>query len=83
MWKLATDTFQEGVNCNIGKGECKRGTPGKMKLVPVIEADLAKLRKAAEEVILPKWGADCDKVWPECSRIWNESVGKVVSMSIR
>jgi len=83
MWQLAIDTFQEGINCNIGQGECKRGVPGKMKLSKIVETDLAKLRKATEAVVLPGWGADCNKVWPECTKAWNDTVGKTVSMTIR
>lgn len=83
FWELADVTTQDGVNCNTSTGPCKYGTPFKMTLVPVKDADRARLKQAVEKVVVPRWAADCNKNYPNCSAVWNETVGKVIGMSIR
>jgi TRAP-type C4-dicarboxylate transport system substrate-binding protein len=83
MWAIAEAATQDGVNCNSGTGRCERGTPAKMKLVPVAESDRARMKAAAVKAVLPKWAADCKRTYPECAQVWNESIGRVLGLSLK
>lgn len=83
MWAIAEAATQDGINCNSGKGRCERGTPAKMKLVPVADTDRARMKVAAEKAVLPKWAADCKRTYPECAQIWNASIGRVLGLSLK
>ena len=82
MWSIAQAATQDGINCNTGVGRCERGTPAKMKAIPVAAADAARIKAAVEKAVLPKWSADCKRTYPDCARVWNETIGKVVGISI-
>jgi TRAP-type transport system periplasmic protein len=77
-WANTGKEAQDGINCNTGQGECVFGTKGGMTLVPVSDADKATLARVAREVILKKWAARCGA---ECSRDWNETVGKAINQT--
>jgi TRAP-type C4-dicarboxylate transport system substrate-binding protein len=78
IWKAAAQETEQGYLCNAGKDECTMGTKAKMTIVPVSDADRALLKKALDEVVLPKWAARCAG---DCVPAWNASVGKVVGLS--
>jgi TRAP-type C4-dicarboxylate transport system substrate-binding protein len=82
MWSVAQAATQDGVNCNTGTGRCERGTPAKMKAIPVSDTDRARIKVAVEKAVLPKWSADCKRTYPDCAKVWNSTIGKVVGMSI-
>jgi len=82
LWTLADVTFSDGVTCNTG-GACEYGVPANMTLVDVPAGDPAKLQAAVENVVLPSWGESCDASFPECTKIWNETVGAAVGLSIK
>lgn len=83
MWDLSFKTFDDGVNCNIGVGTCEYGTKSNMKLVSIKPADIQALRQAASAVILPAWAKDCNAKFPDCSKIWNQTVGAAVGLEIK
>ena len=72
----ATD---QGVNCNIGKDPCTLGKKGKMTLVELTDADKKRRADVVQNVVLVKWGKRCGK---ECAAKWNDTVGKVVGLTI-
>ena len=82
MWSVAQAATQDGVNCNAGIGKCERGTPAKMKIITVSDSDRAKLKVAVEKAVLPKWSADCKRTYPDCAKVWNSTIGKLVGISI-
>ena len=47
-----------------------------MILVEVGADDLARVKKAAETVVLPGWIERCEASYPGCTKIWNDTVGK-------
>lgn len=77
VWKAADAETEAGLACNTG-GACTAGNKAKMKLVPVSDADKAKLRKIMETVIVPRWAKRCGEA---CVAKWNASVGKIVGIS--
>lgn len=83
LWDLADRTLQDGINCNTGSGPCRYGTAAKMTLIPVKPGDADRMKDAAQKVVLPDWGKDCTKSFPDCPRIWSESIGRVVGMSVK
>jgi TRAP-type C4-dicarboxylate transport system substrate-binding protein len=83
FWRYGDLATQDGINCNTGKGKCEYGQKGKMNLVVPSDADNAKAKKAAEEVILKQWAEGCNRVDPKCSENWNAEVGKVVNIQIQ
>ena len=54
-----------------------------MQLVDVTSADEAKIKEAVSSVVLPTWASKCDNVYPECSAIWNETVGAARGFQIQ
>lgn len=82
MWSVAESASKDGVNCNTGSGRCERGTPAKMKLVPVSDADRNRMKVAAEKAVLPKWAADCKRTYAECAKVWTSTIGKVVGVKL-
>ena len=69
-----------GIACNTGVATCTEGVPAKMTLVSVTDADLELRRKALEGAVLPRWGKRCG---PDCVKDWNNSIGKVVGLTIK
>ena len=78
-WAIGQQATDQGVNCNIGNDPCTLGNKGKMTLVPITDADEAKRAEVVQEVVLVKWGKRCGK---DCAAKWNETVGKVVGLTI-
>lgn len=78
-WDIGGQATDQGVNCNIGKDPCTLGKKGKMTLVELTDADKAKRAEVVQNVVLVKWGKRCGK---ECAAKWNDTVGKVVGLTI-
>jgi TRAP-type C4-dicarboxylate transport system substrate-binding protein len=83
MWSVAEAATQDGITCNTGTGRCPYGTPAKMKLVPVSDRDRARIKEAAEKAVLPKWSADCKRTYPDCAKVWTNTIGKVVGLQLK
>ncbi|MGH8688862.1 MAG: TRAP transporter substrate-binding protein [Burkholderiales bacterium] len=79
LWTIGAQATEEGVNCNTGKGSCTLGKPGHMTLVHISKADQARTKELVQNVVLVKWGKRCGKA---CAEQWNQTVGKVVHLSI-
>ncbi len=81
MWETAAEATADADSCNFGGGECKLGKPVAPPLtnVPVAEADKELHKKLMQDVVLVEWGRRAGK---ERAREWNETVGKVVGLSI-
>ncbi|MEQ8396271.1 TRAP transporter substrate-binding protein [Thalassobaculum sp.] len=78
-WEIGGQATDQGVNCNIGNDPCTLGKKGKMTLVALSDADKAKRATVVQDVVLVKWGKRCGK---ECAAKWNDTVGKVVGLTI-
>lgn len=83
LWKIGGEATQDGINCNTGQGTCTYGTKARMTMIPVSDRDRERMKVAVEEVILPAWASSANRVDPNSSRIWNETIGKVVGMTIK
>jgi TRAP-type C4-dicarboxylate transport system substrate-binding protein len=85
LWDLARTTNEDATNCSIGLPSCLRRAhqPYSMTLVQVSEADKARVRQIAEEVVLSDWAQRCARGYPNCAQVWNETVGRARGMAIR
>jgi TRAP-type C4-dicarboxylate transport system substrate-binding protein len=85
LWELARTTNEDATNCSLGRPECLRQAhqPFSMTLATVSEADKTRLRRISEEVILSEWAARCNRAYPGCAQVWNDTVGRVRGMAIR
>ncbi len=84
LWDAAISLNEDAINCNTGRDPCSaEHTRYNMELVAVTEADEAKIKEAVSAVVLPTWAEKCDAVYPECSAIWNETVGNARGFAIQ
>jgi TRAP-type C4-dicarboxylate transport system substrate-binding protein len=84
LWALATKTNDTAKACSTG-GECPTGgiyTPYTMTLVPVSEADKARVAEIAVAKVLPEWAARCETAYPGCAATWNRTIGAARGMAI-
>ena len=82
MWQLGEEVTQDGVNCNTGVDPCRYGKKGNMKAGSLSPEDKERMRKVVEEVVLPHWGENCNKVHPDCVETWNKTAGEVAGIKI-
>ena len=83
LWDLAVTSNEDAVACNTGQDSCSNHKKFDMTLVDISPEDQAKVKEAAESVVLPIWRDTCNAVDPECSATWNGTVGKAVSLEIQ
>ncbi len=85
LWELARVTNEDATNCSVGRPNCLRDRhqPFTMTLVEVSEADKARVRRISEEAILSEWAQRCNRAYPNCAQVWNETVGRARGMTIR
>lgn len=81
MWNFAIEITADSQSCNTG-GQCKTGTPFKMKLVEPSDQDRAKVSAAVRDSVLPIWRDACNKVDPTCTATWNKTIGVARGLTI-
>ncbi len=79
MWRTVAQSAAEADNCNTGKDPCTMGKKAHMTIVPVSDADKAVHKNLMQDVVLVNWGKRCGKA---CAKEWNETVGKVINLTI-
>jgi TRAP-type C4-dicarboxylate transport system substrate-binding protein len=83
LWDLATTTNDNALACSTGQpAECTVHTRYTMTLVQVTPADMARVRRAAQETILADWAQRCERVYPTCKQVWNSTVGRARDLVI-
>lgn len=78
-WASAQGALVNDIGCLTGEGECSSGDKRSMTLVKATDADIAKARAILESEVLPEWAERAGGDW---AQRWNDSVGKVVGISI-
>lgn len=74
IWADSERITLEGVACNVGRGACVTGKPGRMKEVITSAAEEKKLREAFRTSVLPAWVARCGN---SCVPVWNRLLAPV------
>jgi TRAP-type C4-dicarboxylate transport system substrate-binding protein len=82
LWNLAMTANGDAQSCSTG-GACTEHKPFSMTLVEIGEADQAAIAEVATSVVLPIWRDTCNAVDPNCSTVWNETVGAARGLEIR
>ena len=81
LWDMARQRGDDALSCNMG-GECKYGTKGAMKLYRLTDDEVARVRKLVSGTVLADWASECKKTYPQCVEKWNETIGKVIGVSV-
>lgn len=84
LWDVAINTNGIAQSCSTG-GECPEGgiyTSYDMTLVPVSDADRARVAEISVSAVLPEWAAKCEASYPGCTQIWNDTVGAARNLTI-
>ncbi len=79
MWDTVDKTVAQADDCNFNRGNCTMGKVNKLTDVPVSDADAQRHKELMESVVLINWGKRAGK---EYASKWNETVGKVVGLTI-
>lgn len=82
LWDFAITSNDEAVACNTGGQNCTNHKKFSMQLVEIAPADQARIKEAAEKVVLPIWRDTCNAVDPKCTATWNDTVGKAAGLAI-
>jgi len=77
-WASAQSALSTDIACLTGNGDCPGDKRG-MILVEATEADMQTARDALVSSVLPDWAERAGGDW---AQRWNESVGKVVGITI-
>ncbi len=78
-WNSAQDALVNDIACLTGNGDCPSGEARSMTLVEVSDADFATARDILTSEVLPEWAERAGGDW---AQRWNDSVGKVVGVTI-
>ena len=78
-WASAQDALVNDIACLTGNGDCPSGDARSMTLVDVSDADFARARDILTGEVLPEWAERAGGDW---AARWNDSVGKVVGVTI-
>lgn len=78
-WASAQDALVNDIACLTGNGECPSGEAHSMTLVDVSEEDFDRARDILTSEVLPEWAERAGGDW---AQRWNDSVGKVVGVTI-
>ncbi|WP_442580167.1 TRAP transporter substrate-binding protein [Mesorhizobium sp. ASY16-5R] len=77
LWATVAEEEQDGINCSVGRGDCKMGIAAKMTLAEPSAEDLAAAKAVVESTVVPNWATRCGEA---CADRWLETVGKVVGI---
>jgi TRAP-type C4-dicarboxylate transport system substrate-binding protein len=82
FWTLAERNNGWAIACNTGGEGCENYTPFDMTLVEPTPEDQAAVTEATMEKVLPGWAETCDAAYPECTAVWNETVGRARGIAL-
>ena len=78
-WASAQDALVNDIACLTGNGDCPSGDARSMTVVEVSDADFERARDILTSEVLPEWAERAGGDW---AARWNDSVGKVVGVTI-
>jgi hypothetical protein len=77
MWDRTELETRDGLDCNLGRDDCRLGVKGSMDLVPVSDADRELLNRVLRDVVVKRWAQRCGM---ECAAEWNRTIGAAVDI---
>lgn len=75
LWDFSDALTKRGIECNTGSKECVSFPRGQMKLVMPTPADLATVKRVADQKVLNVWAQRCSDA---CVTDYNQTIGKVI-----
>ncbi|MCA3279729.1 MAG: TRAP transporter substrate-binding protein [Roseomonas sp.] len=81
MWDLARRASDEAFACFQGQDACTTRKFNVQVVTPPAD-DERRVREAVTAVVLPSFRDSCNRVWADCARVWNDSVGKARGYTI-
>ncbi len=82
QWNVAKTLNGDAMACNTGQDSCKDHQKFSMVLVDVKDSDIKRVQESSAKVVLPNWAARCEKSYPGCTKVWNDTVGKARGFQI-
>ncbi|WP_435105781.1 TRAP transporter substrate-binding protein [Arhodomonas sp. AD133] len=82
MWDIARNVNDDAIDCNIGRESCSEHESYDMQLVDIGETTREEVSDVTAEAVLPVWGEDCNAIYPECTQVWNDTVGEATGYAI-
>lgn len=84
QWKLGVEATEDGIACNSGKAEgCKIGTlvtNAPMTIVREKPADVALLRQAVGDAVLPAWIKRCGE---RCGKVYEQVIQPITGVALK
>ncbi len=74
MWDLARTSHDSSLACFQGAESCTTRRFAVQVVAPPA-ADAQRVRDAVTAVVLPTFRDSCNRVWADCARVWNGSIG--------
>lgn len=82
FWSFAETSDTTSLACLAGKPDCE-GRKFSSTINAVPSEDDARVRDAVTAVVLPSFRDSCNRIWAECTSVWNGTVGKARGYSIQ
>jgi TRAP-type C4-dicarboxylate transport system substrate-binding protein len=76
LWDLARTSHEESLACLAGTDACREGRRFSVTVAQPPPEDAQRVREAVTAVVLPAFRDSCNRVWGECSAVWNRTVGQ-------
>jgi hypothetical protein len=77
LWELARTSHDDSLACLAGTEACRAGARRfSATVVQPPPEDAQRVREAVTAVVLPAFRDSCNRVWAECSGVWNRTVGQ-------
>jgi len=83
FWDLARSSDAQALACLSSGPECHEARRFHNVISTVPASDEATLHAAVSQVVLPAFRDTCNRVWNQCSTVWNETVGKARGYTIQ
>lgn len=83
LWEVAAKTNGVALACSTG-GTCddKLYRSYNLKLVKLADGDFDRLKTITQNAILGDWATRCERVYPGCTKVWNDTVGAARGMAV-
>ncbi|HYF07936.1 MAG TPA: TRAP transporter substrate-binding protein [Acetobacteraceae bacterium] len=81
MWDYARTSHEQAIACFTGQPACTTRRFNVTVVTPP-ETDARRVHEAVSTAVLPGFRDSCNRVWSECSAVWNRTVGQARGYAI-
>lgn len=83
LWEVAKRYNADAAACNTGKDDCSLHSSYSLTEVGVDDSSRNLITEIVNKSVLPAWAESCQRGYPECTSVWNETIGSVTGFSIQ